>query len=365
MDEQSIRFLQVDGRRVAWATVGEGPPLVIGGWWMSHLELNWRDPGFRGFVRALGRHRTVVRYDSPGIGLSDREAPPPATVDEQVAVLAAVIAAHGEEPVDLWAASSGGPVATAYAVANPGGVGRLVNYGTYARGAEIAAAEARASILAVIRQHWGLGSRVLADLFLPTASAEERQAFVEFQRESASAELAAATLEAVYAYNIADRLSRVTVPTQVLHRRGDRAIPFQLGQELAALIPGASFHPLEGADHFPWRGRTREVLRAALRGIGVPEAEIELEPEAAADREEEGTPAVAGGNPEAIAEAGLSERELEVLKLVALGLSDREIADRLVLSPHTVHRHVANIRTKLRLPSRAAAAAQAARLGLI
>ena len=358
MDEQSIRFAQVDGRRVAWAAVGEGPPLVIGGWWMSHLELNWRDPGFRGFVQALARHRTVVRYDSPGIGLSDREAPPPARVEEQVEVLAAVIAAHGFEPVDLWAASSGGPVATAYAAANPAGVGRLVNYGSYARGAEIADADARASILAVIRQHWGLGSRVLADLFLPTGSAEERQAFVDFQREAATAELAAATLEAVYAYDIADRLDRVRVPVQVLHRRDDRAIPFRLGQDLAARIDGASFHPLEGADHFPWRGRSREVLRAALRGIGVPEEEIELEPEAVGAGD-------AAGDPEAIAEAGLSERELEVLKLVALGLSDREIADRLVLSPHTVHRHVANIRTKLRLPSRAAAAAQAARLGLI
>ncbi len=361
MDEQSIRFVQVDGRRVAWAAVGSGPALVIGGWWMSHLELNWRDPAFRGFVQALGRHRTVVRYDSPGIGLSDRERPPPASVDEQVGVLAAVIAAHGEEPVDLWAASSGGPVATAYAAGNPGGVGRVVNYGSYARGAEIASAADRAAILAVIRDHWGLGSRVLADMFLPTASAEERQSFVEFQREAASAERAAATLEAVYAYDIGDRLDRVSVPVRVLHRREDRAIPFRLGQELAAAIPGASFHPLEGADHFPWRGRTREVLRAALRGLGVAEEEIELEPEAStADG-----PARDGADPEAIADAGLSERELEVLRLVALGLSDREIADRLVLSPHTVHRHVANIRTKLRLPSRAAAAAQAARLGLI
>jgi DNA-binding NarL/FixJ family response regulator len=359
MDEQSIRFVQVDGRRVAWAAVGVGPPLVIGGWWMCHHELNWRDPAFRGFVQAVGRHRPVVRSHSPGIGLSDRVGPPPASVDQQVDVLAAVIEAHGEGPVDLWAASSGGPVATAYAAANPAGVGRLVHYGSYARGAEIATAADRAAILAVIRDHWGLGSRVLADMFLPTASAEERRSFVEFQREAASAELAAATLEAVYAYDIGDRLDRVAVPVQVLHRREDRAIPFRLGQELAAAIPGASFHPLEGADHFPWRGRSREALRAALRGLGVAEEEIELEPEAATDA------APDGADPEAIAEAGLSKRELEVLRLVALGLSDREIADRLVLSPHTVHRHVANIRTKLRLPSRAAAAAQAARLGLI
>jgi LuxR family maltose regulon positive regulatory protein len=63
--------------------------------------------------------------------------------------------------------------------------------------------------------------------------------------------------------------------------------------------------------------------------------------------------------------AALSERELEVLRLVAQGLSDREIAERLVVSPHTVHRHVSNILIKLGLPSRAAAAAQATKAGLL
>jgi ATP/maltotriose-dependent transcriptional regulator MalT len=63
--------------------------------------------------------------------------------------------------------------------------------------------------------------------------------------------------------------------------------------------------------------------------------------------------------------ADLTPRELEVLQLVAQGLGDAEIAERLVLSPHTVHRHVANVRAKLRLPSRAAAVAYAARAGLL
>jgi DNA-binding CsgD family transcriptional regulator len=61
----------------------------------------------------------------------------------------------------------------------------------------------------------------------------------------------------------------------------------------------------------------------------------------------------------------LSPRELEVLRLVAQGMSDAEIAERLVVSPHTVHRHVANVRAKLRLPSRSAAVAYAAREGLL
>ena len=54
-----------------------------------------------------------------------------------------------------------------------------------------------------------------------------------------------------------------------------------------------------------------------------------------------------------------------MLGLVAKGLSDREIAERLVLSPHTVHRHVSNILVKLGKSSRTAAVAHAARQGLL
>jgi len=61
----------------------------------------------------------------------------------------------------------------------------------------------------------------------------------------------------------------------------------------------------------------------------------------------------------------LSEREREVLALVARGLTDGEIAEQLVLSPHTVHRHVANVRQKLGTTSRSAAVAEAARLGVL
>jgi len=61
----------------------------------------------------------------------------------------------------------------------------------------------------------------------------------------------------------------------------------------------------------------------------------------------------------------LTPRELDVLKLVAQGLSNPDIAQRLVLSEHTVHRHLANILRKLSLSSRAAAAAWAVRTGLV
>jgi ATP/maltotriose-dependent transcriptional regulator MalT len=61
----------------------------------------------------------------------------------------------------------------------------------------------------------------------------------------------------------------------------------------------------------------------------------------------------------------LTRREIEILRLIARGLRDGEIADELVVSRHTIHRHVANIRTKLRLPPRSAAVAYAAQQGVL
>ena len=74
------------------------------------------------------------------------------------------------------------------------------------------------------------------------------------------------------------------------------------------------------------------------------------------------SPRRADGEPPAVL---LSAREREVLSLVASGLTDREIAAQLIVSEHTVHRHIANVRHKLGRTTRTAAVAEAARLGLL
>jgi DNA-binding NarL/FixJ family response regulator len=122
-------------------------------------------------------------------------------------------------------------------------------------------------------------------------------------------------------------------------------VPYRLGRQVAAAIPGATFVPLQGSAHFPWQGDTDSIVRAC-RAVLAP-----LQP--AADRADE---------PGAVR---LSTREREILACVARGLGDREIAEQLFLSVHTVHRHVANIRRKLGCSSRTAAVAEAARLGLL
>jgi pimeloyl-ACP methyl ester carboxylesterase/DNA-binding CsgD family transcriptional regulator len=335
-ENQVVQHTKVGDRTVAWTSVGSGTPLVIGGWWASHLALNWEDRAFQKFVLALARRHTVIRYDRPGTGLSDRDGPPPVSLGEELAALAGFLEGIDHPRLSVLGASSGSAVASAYAAQNPERVDRLVLYGSYPRGADIAPPSARELMLSIVERQWGLGSRILADVFLPTATATEREDFARFQRRSTSRDAAVKALRAVYEMDSTAYLSRVRVPTLVLHRRDDRAIPFALGRAVADTVPGAAFVELDGEDHFPWLGDSFAVVDAIERFL---DGLTQRSPA------EQHTP------------AALTVREREVLALVAQGLTDAQIADRLVLSAHTVHRHVANARTKLGVPSRAAAAA--------
>ncbi len=335
----------VNGRALAYAQAGTGTPLLVGGWWSGSLAADWRGARFRGFVTRLAAEHTVIRYDRPGSGLSDPTGPSPADLDEEVEVLLGLVDALGLGELSLLGASSGAPVAAAAAAARPDAVRALVLYGGYARGTDIAPPDARAALLEVVRTHWGLGSRMLADLFVPGADAQTRAEFAQYQRSVADPEEAARQLAHVYTLDCRDRLPELGgVRTAVLHRRDDRAIPFALGEDLANRIPNAVFVELDGMDHFPWLGDSTTVLEATLAHLAG------RDPRSAAP-------------PGRTAQTGLTDRELEVLRLVAAGRTDAEIADDLVLSPHTVHRHVSNIRTKLGVPSRAAAAAWLTRRG--
>ena len=338
--------MTVDGRRLAFEVAGEGPLLVCPAWWVSHLELDRADEAFARFWKAIGDGYSVVRYDRLGVGVSERELrEQDLSVDGEVAVIDALLDELGAERVGLFGGSSGGCAAIGFAARFPERVERLVLYGSYADGPSISSRAVREAIVAAVRSHWGIGSRLLSDIFLGEASSKEQESFARFQRLATSAETAAALLVQVYRNDVRDQLPLVKAPTLVVHRRGDRAIPYRLGREVAAGIGGARLVPLEGSAHFPWAGDADSVVRAVRAVL-------------AADGERE-RPA---GEPAAVM---LSRREREVLELVAIGLSDREIAEQLIVSPHTVHRHVANIRHKLGRGSRTAAVAEAARLGLL
>lgn len=131
---------------------------------------------------------------------------------------------------------------------------RLVLYGTYADGSTITDAETRRAFIQVVREHWGLGARVLTSVSLADADTEEAKWFADLQRASADARTAARLLALTYELDVGAALTQVAAPTLVLHRRDDRTIPYRLGVELAASIPGAVLTSLEGTPHFPWLG---------------------------------------------------------------------------------------------------------------
>ena len=130
--DQDIRFCTLDGRRIAYATVGEGPPVVFGAKWVSHLEEEWDDPRARSFYEDLAQNHLVVRYDRLGAGLSDRDIPLPPTVATETRVLETVIdATGGGAPATVFACSCAAIVTASLAARSPERVDRVVFFGSY------------------------------------------------------------------------------------------------------------------------------------------------------------------------------------------------------------------------------------------
>ena len=346
--EQQIRFCAAeDGVRIAYATHGHGPPLVKAANWMTHLEFDWRSPIWRHWLDGLARGRTVVRYDERGCGLSDWEVDR-LSLDAWVEDLEAVVDATGLEHFPLLGLSQGGAIAIAYAVRNPDRVSHLVLVGCYAQGWRLRSKtpeqrERTELLMSAMRVGWAGGDptfrRLFAHRFMPDATPEQMEWWDELQRASTSAENAARLRSTWGDIDVTNLLERVTSPTLVLHARNEVAVPFDQGRLLATRIPGARFVPLQSRNHLllPSEPAWEMFLQELHDFIGT---EQPLVPVDLAD---------------------LSKRELQVLELVAVGLSNEEIAERLYLSIRTVERHLSNVYTKLRVSGKAARAAAAAR----
>ena len=240
----------------------------------------------------------------------------------------------------MFSCSCAGHATARFASAAPDLVRKIVFFAGYVSRKDVPDVT-RASLVEFTRLNWRLAAQMFSGLLVPHGSGEEIDSVSQQLRHSAEASAAAAFLELELTADARSFLPKVTMPALVVHRRGDRTVPIGHGRELAALLPNARFVALGGDAHLPWMDDQRELQRA-LAGF--------LDDAVPVDSN--------GASP-------LSRREAEVLRLVAAGLSNREIASSLVLSEHTVHRHVANILRKLTQSSRAAAAAQATRAGYI
>ena len=346
--QDQVRFCRsADGVRIAFASHGDGPPLLVNTCWLSHLQHDWESPVWRHFLAELGEVATMTRYDERGFGLSDWDAED-FSLDARVADLDAVVAAAGLDRFALLGMAQGGPVAIAYAHRYPQRVSRLILFATYAAGSrgpdQLAMEEAFAHM---IRVGWarpdGVFRRVFTNLMIPGATEEQMCWFDELQRVSTSADVLLAARQERLKTDVTGLLGELTVPTIVLHARHEQMTEFPEARLLASSIPGARLVPLDSANHILLAGEPAwQVFRDEVTTF------VEL------DRTD---------GAEATAAVGaLTAREVEVLRVAAEGLDNEAIARRLSLSARTVERHLSNVYVKLGVSGRVARAAAVAHL---
>jgi pimeloyl-ACP methyl ester carboxylesterase len=246
-----------DDVRIAYAKVGNGPPLVWAAHWMSHLAFSWESPIWRHWTEEFAKDHAFVHYDERGNGLSDWGVST-FSVDAFVRDLEAVVDALGFDQFTLIGSSKGGPTAIAYAALHPERVSRLILYGTFAQGSRVrgdpAAVERHEATITLTQQGWAQDNpayrQILTSLLLPDASVEEMGWFNDLQRISASAANAAALLRSLGDVNVVDYLPAIAAPTLVLHCRDDSSsAPFEQGRLIASRIPHAKFVALESRNH--------------------------------------------------------------------------------------------------------------------
>jgi pimeloyl-ACP methyl ester carboxylesterase len=276
--QQQIRFCTApDGVRIAYALAGKGPPLIKAANWLNHLEYDWQSPVWSPLLHALAGQHELIRYDQRGNGLSDWEVDD-ISFDAFVRDLESVVEATGLQRFALLGLSQGSAQSIAYAVRHPERVTHLVLCGGYARGRRRRGSrqlnEEEDALMTLMRQGWGRENpafrHIFTSLFIPGGTTEQIQWFDDLQHVTTSPENAVRIRQVNVGLDISDLLPRVTIPTLVLHCRGDAIFPFEEGRRLAAGIPGARFVALEGQNHLildsePAWGRFLDEIRTFLK----------------------------------------------------------------------------------------------------
>jgi class 3 adenylate cyclase/pimeloyl-ACP methyl ester carboxylesterase len=257
MPQQQVRFATAaDGVQIAWASVGEGAPVLKGPNWMNHLDYEWRSPIWQPFFSRLAKLCRLVRFDQRGNGLSDWDVD---EISEQAMVgdMSTVAAAAGLQRFALLGVSQGCSFSVRYAVEHPEQVSCLVLLGGFLRGRLRRTAPDQKHLFEVgsmmIRDGWGSTNPVFRHFFtttfIPDAPPETAANFDELQRIATSPEAAMRVWMLNSEVDVTELARKVSVPTLVLHCTGDRVAPIDEGRLMAKIIPGARFVELPGNNH--------------------------------------------------------------------------------------------------------------------
>lgn len=353
---QQIRFCSSgDGVKLAYALSGEGPPLAMCAPWLTHLEHQWRSLAWQPWLEAFSQEHTLLRYDSRGCGLSDREVAD-VSFESWVRDFECVVDAAGLERFPLLGTCQGGPIAIEYAARHPGRVSQLVLYGTYARGRAKRVnlpqqVEKAKILLELTKLGWGDENhaflQVWASQFQPGGTLEHLRSWSELQRAATSAEMAVRLIQVAWDIDVTQAARRIRCPVLVVQADRDVVTPLEEARLLAGLIPNCRFVQVDTANHMPladepaWGRIVAEVRSFLAEPVAV---------------------RAAGRN--ALPLGDLTPRERNVLECIARGLDNSEIAASLGLSEKTVRNHITRIFDKIGVQQRYQAIIQAREAGL-
>jgi pimeloyl-ACP methyl ester carboxylesterase/DNA-binding CsgD family transcriptional regulator len=340
-----------DGVSIAYASTGDGPPLVL----MPSLPLGnfvgeWQVPVHRHAYRRMAQDTRLIQYDSRGSGHSQRdvaEIKPEAMLRD----LDAVVQATGIERFALLGMYLGTTYAISYALAHPERVSHLVLFGGSARGWDAMGARQTQALLSLIEQDWDTFVTSAIHTWMGWSAGEGGRLETEAARDSTTPAITRATLQATSGLDYTDQLAEIPVPVLVFHQRGVQQIPLESSLALAAGFPHGRLCVLEGSAASLFVEDFDSVLRElhAFLGISPMGGDALIRPRHAT---------------EAPGPGALTNRQTEVLRLLAQGETNAEIAHRLGISVHTVERHVANLYRRIDARGRADATAFAVRRGI-
>jgi class 3 adenylate cyclase/pimeloyl-ACP methyl ester carboxylesterase len=255
--DQEIRYCSSnDGTTIAYAKVGNGPPLIKAPNFMSSLEHDWRSPIWNHIYRFLGKDHTLIRFDQRGNGSSDWDTPN-ISFELFLEDMETVVNASKLDKFPLYGVSQGCPLSIAYAVKHPEKVSHLILFGGYAKGRAKrgdTTYEANSTMeQTMILSGWENENPAFRQFFtssmIPDASKEQMDTFNNICKIATSAKNAAKISLVNDNIDVSDLLSKVNIPTIIFHCTEDARVPISEGKFLAANIKNSKFVPLKSKNH--------------------------------------------------------------------------------------------------------------------
>ncbi|WP_027576478.1 adenylate/guanylate cyclase domain-containing protein [Bradyrhizobium sp. WSM1743] len=248
LDLPVTRYARSGELNIAYQTMGDGPiDLVIVPGMITHVEFLHEIPGYTDFLRRLAMFARVVTFDKSGQGLSDRAFGVP-SLEQRMDDIRAIMDDIGSTRAALLGCSEGAPISVMFAATYPQRTSHLILYGGFARFTAapdypfIRTEKELARRVEDIVAHWGTGT-LASNISLPSLA--RTPDLISQLGKLERLTFSPGALRAMYRQNalidVRPVLSAVRVPTLVLHRRSDAAMPVENGRYLASRIPGAKF----------------------------------------------------------------------------------------------------------------------------